>query len=346
MGQLTWEVLQEELEHGGPHVNTVEFFALIIAGIIFSHFLFKFLIYLVSKFTKINDKTLSRVVRGIPPLMGIVIGIGWTTSVLSLRAPDFVLNWMTELMRTVWTLTATLFIAHVCSEYLKYKMGRNNERLGSTSILATAIDCTVYAVGILLLLESFGISISPLLTAMGVGGLASALALQDTLTNLFSGITTLVSKQVRIGDYVKLSTGEEGRIIDLNWRNTTIRTATNNLVIVPNKTVANATITNYEQPLAECSITIPVTVVYGSDLDQVESVALEEARHILEHSEYGVTGFEPKVRFTELGEYGISFKVTLRIKNVLDEAILKHQYIKRLYKRFNEEGIEILVRQD
>lgn len=156
-------------------------------------------------------------------------------------------------------------------------------------------------VGILFILSSYGISISPLLTALGAGGLASALALQDTLANLFSGITTLVSKQVHMGDYIRLSSGEAGRVVDMNWRNTTIRTATGNMVIVPNKSIATATLTNYEQPLAECTISIPLTITYDNDLQRVEDVTLGVARHILDHSEYGVTGFEPLVRYDQMG---------------------------------------------
>ena len=344
METLTFATLKHELMYGGPHVNTVEFFLFIIAGIIFNHFLFKLIVKIASRFSHVNQDILARVIRWIPPLLGIVLGIDLSTQFL--RAPDFVINGMTALMRTIWAMTVTLFVAHVCSEWLKYKMGKNSERMGSTSILATAIDCAVYAVGVLLLLESFGISISPLLTAMGVGGLASALALQDTLTNLFSGITTLISKQVRIGDYIRLSTGEEGRVIDLNWRNTTIRTATSNMVIVPNKTVANATITNFEQPYAECSISIPLTVEYGCDLEEVEALSLDIARNVLRESAAGVTGFEPTVRFYELGEYGVKFKTTLLIKNVLDESQLRHDYLKRAYHRFHESGIKLLVRHD
>lgn len=118
------------------------------------------------------------------------------------------------------------------------------------------------------------------------------------------------------------------------------------MVIVPNKSIANATLTNYEQPLAECTIFIPITVTYGNDLQHVEDVTLSVARYILENSEYGVTGFEPQVRYDALGDYGISFKVVLRIRNIVDEAVLKHQFIKRIYTTYQKEGIELLVRHD
>jgi small-conductance mechanosensitive channel len=277
-----------------------------------------------------------------PTMVGMCCGIAVADNIMDL--PDIVKPHMQMIFYNVLTFTITLFIAHLISAFLQYKLSNSNLRNGSTSILATVINVGVYAIGIILILDAHGISISPLLTALGVGGLASALALQDTLSNLFSGITTLVSKQIRIGDYIKLSTGASGRVTDMNWRNTTLRTSTGNMIIVPNKSIAASTLMNYEQPLAECTITIPLTITYGSNLEQVESVTLETARHILANSQYGVTGFEPAVRYKELGEYGIAFDVVLRIKNVVDEGILKHQFIKAIYQAYQDAEIKLLER--
>ena len=77
-----------------------------------------------------------------------------------------------------------------------------------------------------------------------------------------------------MGDFVKLSTGEAGHVVDMNWRNTTIKTPTESMTVVPNQKIASSIITNYAQPFAECSISIPVGVSYGSDLDHVEKVAV------------------------------------------------------------------------
>lgn len=99
-----------------------------------------------------------------------------------------------------------------------------------------------------------------------------------------------------MGDYIKLASGEAGRVVDMNWRNTTIRTATGNMIIVPNKNIAASNVMNYEQPLAECTISIPITITYDNDLQKVEQVTLDVAWYILKRSEYGVSGFEPLVR--------------------------------------------------
>ncbi|ERT60403.1 transporter, small conductance mechanosensitive ion channel MscS family protein [Megasphaera vaginalis (ex Srinivasan et al. 2021)] len=339
-----FDSLEQEILHGGPHIHLLAFLICLSVGIVVLQYVFRILIVFLSKSRHISEDCLRQIFRAIPTCVGILIGI--KIAKWSLTVPDFVQAFLDGLFHTVLTVTVTILIAHVISAYLNYKLDRSSKQYAATSILTTAINCVVYSIGALIVLDSYDISISPLLTAFGVGGLASALALQDTLSNLFSGITMLMSKQIRIGDYIRLATHEEGRVVDLNWRNTTIRTPTGNMVIVPNKTIAASALINYEQPLAECTITIPLKIVYGSDLQHVEQVTLEVAQDVLHHSEYGVTGFQPKIRFTDLGEYGISFLVVLRIRNIVDEATLRHQFIKRIYKKYKEEGIALLIRKD
>ncbi len=138
------------------------------------------------------------------------------------------------------------------------------------------------------MLQSFGISVTPLLTALGVGGLAVALALQDTLSNLFAGINILLSKQTKVGDFIKLSTGEEGFVEDLNWRSTTIRQLANNMVVVPNQKIATSIITNYALPETECSMLVAVGVSYDSDLDHVEKITVAVAKEVLRDTDGAV----------------------------------------------------------
>ena len=333
-----------ELDHGGPHVHFLAFILFIIIGIAILHGVFRGVIEVLSRVTKVPRDSWRNVFRFMPTLLGILLGIRLTKDILNL--PDFVQHILSYHYHSVVIFTVTFFCAHTVSSFLKDKLSKSGDKAATTSILTTVVDLCVYLMGVLFILSSYGISISPLLTALGAGGLASALALQDTLANLFSGITTLVSKQVHMGDYIRLASGEAGRVVDMNWRNTTIRTATGNMVIVPNKSIATATLTNYEQPLAECTISIPLTITYDNDLQHVEDVTLGVARHILDHSEYGVTGFEPLVRYDQMGEYGISFKVVLRIRNIVDEAVLKHQFIKRIYTTYKKENIQLLIRHD
>jgi small-conductance mechanosensitive channel len=120
------------------------------------------------------------------------------------------------------------------------------------------------------------------LTALGVGGLAVALALQGVLSNIFSGLEIIASHHIRPGDYIKLDMGSEGFVMDINWRNTTIRDVTNTLIIVPNDKLASSVIWNYNLPRKDVyTIAIDVPVPRDSDLDRVEGIATEVARRIV-----------------------------------------------------------------
>ena len=211
---------------------------------------------------------------------------------------------------------------------------------GSATIFVSITRVVVWTIGGLVLLDSLGIAITPILTALGVGGLAVALALQDTLSNLFAGIHILASRMIQPGDFVELDNGMQGYVVDTNWRNTIIRQLPNNLLVVPNATVASSTVTNYHLPEHEMSVTIPVCVSDASDLDRVEEVTIEVGRAVLRDIDGAVVDFEPTVRFIGIGNNVINFNVGLRATEVTKQALIIHEFIKRLHRRYREEGIE------
>jgi small-conductance mechanosensitive channel len=211
----------------------------------------------------------------------------------------------------------------------------------SVTIFANITRTVVVVIGMLVLLQSLGVSITPMLTALGVGGLAVALALQDTLANLFAGVHILASKTVEPGDFVRLSTGEEGNVVDINWRKTTIRTMSDNLIIVPNAKFADAILTNYHQPAQDMGLLVQAKVGYHSDLEHVEKITIEVAHEVMTEVEGGVSGYQPLVRFHTFGESSIDFTVVLRTREYTDQFRVKHEFVKRLHTRYRAEGIEI-----
>jgi small-conductance mechanosensitive channel len=196
-------------------------------------------------------------------------------------------------------------------------------------------------VGALVILDALGLNITPMLTALGVGGLAVALALQDPLSNLFAGLTISLSGQLRIGDYVKLDSGQEGFITDFDWRSTRLRMLANNLIVVPNAALAKAIVTNYSLPESDLAVIVPVSVDYASDLPQVERVTIEVAREVMRDVTGGVPAFEPFVRFHTFGDSGIHFSVILRGQQFADQYLVMHEFIRRLHARYQQEGIAI-----
>lgn len=173
------------------------------------------------------------------------------------------------------------------------------EALPITTLTENVVRIAVMAVGFLIILNGLGLSITPILTALGVGGLAVALALQDTLANLFAGFYVTLARQVRVGDYVRLETGEEGYLVDIAWRAARIRMLPNNTVVVPNAKLAQAIVINYHLPDKELAVLIEVGVDYDSDLEYVERVTCDVAREVMRT----VPGAVPQYMVTALWCY-------------------------------------------
>jgi small-conductance mechanosensitive channel len=217
--------------------------------------------------------------------------------------------------------------------------GENIKR-GTFGFLNTIISLLIWGFAFTFILNQVGIDISALLAGLGIAGLAIALALQNTLSGLFSAIGLVIDRPIRQGDFVKLEDGTEGFIEDISMRSTRIRTFDQNLVIVPNSKLTSMSITNAYLPEEEITLKIPVGVGYGSDLEKAEGVAIKIANEVLDS--HGAKGSaEPFVRFKEFGDSSIHMTVYLRIGKFLDQFIVRHEFIKALTVAYKKAKIEI-----
>lgn len=203
------------------------------------------------------------------------------------------------------------------------------------------VRAVVIGLGLMILLDSFGVSITPVLASLGVGSLAVALALQPTLENFFSGIQLIMDKPIKVGHFVKLDSGEEGYVHKIGWRSTWVRMLPNNVVVIPNKVLVNAKVVNYYYPQKELAVLVEVGVHYDSDLEHVERVTIEVGRETMKEVAGGVEDFEPFIRYHTFADFSINFTVILRAKEFVDNYLIKHEFIKRLHKRYAREGINI-----
>ena len=185
------------------------------------------------------------------------------------------------------------------------------------------------------------VDITPLLTLLGVGGLTVALALQPTLSNFFSGIYIIAAKEFSIGDFIRLDTGEEGYIVDMNWRHTVIRPPAKYDIIIPNIRLATASVTNFGISSKEIQITVPLGVGYESDLENVEKVTIEVAIQAVEQVQGVKPTTLPYIRYHTFAPSSIDFNVNIYSQNLKDRAKIRHEFIKLLYKRYKSEGIDI-----
>jgi small-conductance mechanosensitive channel len=219
---------------------------------------------------------------------------------------------------------------------------RAGEAIKSPTLVTNLARAAIGTLGLFIILQNLGIDITALITALGIGGIAVALALQDTLGNLFAGVQIILSKQVRQRDYIRLSSGEEGWVTDVKARNTTIQTFPDgNLVIVPNAVLAASIVKNFSMPRTTLWVALEVGVSYDSDLDHVEAVALEVAEQVLAEVDGGVPGEDPIVRYHTFGDSSVNFDVRMKVREFESQGPVRHEFIKRLHRRFGDEGIEI-----
>lgn len=212
----------------------------------------------------------------------------------------------------------------------------------ATKALFLSITRTIFTVlAALVVLDTLGISITPLLASLGVGSVAVALALQDTLSNFFGGVYVLVDKPIRLGDMVRIEDGTEGIVKRIGWRSSHIEVGGSNIVVIPNTKLASSIVTNYDLPSAETNVVIPIGVSYDSDLETVERVTIATAKETLMKSEGGVLTFEPIVRFTSFADSSINFNLIVRAKSFGDTWAVKHELIKSIHAKYQREGIDI-----
>ncbi len=257
------------------------------------------------------------------------------------KLPENISYIMSKSILILGIISVVLALANLLSGLIKFYASRIDAALPVTSLIQNIIRIFVFSIGALIILNSLGISITPILATLGVGGLAVALALQDTLSNLFAGFHITVAKQIRIGDYIKLETGEEGYVVDINWRSTKIKMLPNNIVLIPNDKLNKAIVTNYYLPDKEMAVLVDLGVHYRSDLEKVERITCEVAKSVMTEINGGVVYFEPFIRYNNFGDFSIKFTVILRAKEFVDQYLIKHEFIKRLHKRYIQESINI-----
>ena len=237
-------------------------------------------------------------------------------------------------------ISMTMAVVGGISEAIRQYTVASGAGVGGTTLIRYVISFVFYAIGLAVVLSLFNVSLLPAITALGVGGLAVALAFQDTLANLFAGIYMTISKDRHMGDYVQLSSGEEGFVQDVSWRTTTLRTLANNLVIIPNKKLSESILTNYSLPEARLSVELSVGISYDTDPAWVEEILIDIVRKAYGDVE-GVIDEDPAIRFFAFADSSLTMRVFVQVDNVEHRFTARHELMKRVYKRFKEEGITI-----
>jgi small-conductance mechanosensitive channel len=283
---------------------------------------------------------LTEALRGPLLIWSVILAVH--TSVQLSDLPVKATRWGARVALVLWIVSLTLMGMRMAGNLVRYYGGQVPGALPVTTLSRNLAQLAVFLLGAMWLLAAFQVDIRPMLTALGVGGLAVALALQDTLSNLFSGFYVAVARQVRLGDYIKLNTGEAGYVTDIGWRSTTVREPANNLIIIPNAKLAQAIVTNYHLPERRMSASLQVGVAYDSDPDQVERILTEVAKQAIGEIPGLVGDPAPEATLDPgFGDFALGFTLGFQVAEFSDQYGVRQELRKRILKRFREEGIRI-----
>jgi small-conductance mechanosensitive channel len=272
------------------------------------------------------------------PFWGLLIG-AWI-AVSYWRLPDPWSGLASNVIRALGVLSVTLAVSGIASRLIVSYGPRLAPGVPVSGLMRNIVVGVIVTLGLLVILRGLGVEITPMLAALGVGGLAVALALQEPLSNLFAGIFITFAGQVRIGDYVRLDSGVEGTISDFDWHSTRIQALAGHLIIVPNAKLSQSIVSNLSEPGPDLGFGVELTVEHGSDLAEVELIALEVAREVIA-AVPGAGDAAPAVRFSAMTDLGVRVSVGLRAKTFPDQFLLRHEIIKRLTARLAAHGIAI-----
>ncbi|MDI1354980.1 MAG: mechanosensitive ion channel family protein [bacterium] len=314
-----------------------------LGGFIVGYLLEKTILSRIEKYAQKTkwkfDDVLFLAIRGLAPVWMMLLAFSIAVNNSELNEQFRQLS--NKISMSLLVLSLSVLVTRLLVKLIEAQTNDHSGNSPSHSIILNIIRVVIFLIGAMLILQVFGVSIAPLLTALGVGGLAVALALQETLSNLFAGLQIIASKKIRTGDYIRLNTGEEGYILDITWRNTVIKAMQNNLIIIPNSKLSTAIITNFNFPEMELGISVEVGVSYECDLSFVEKITLQTAKETMQTVNGGVKDFEPTIRYKSFSDSSITLGITLRAAEFEQQFFVKHEFIKALHTKYKENGIVI-----
>jgi small-conductance mechanosensitive channel len=240
-----------------------------------------------------------------------------------------------------WIAALVVFADKILQLWLRREASRYPLFAGGYGIVTGAVRGIIVALGVLMFLDSVGISIGPLLASLGIGSLAIALALQETVKNMFSGFFLIADKPLDVGDYVKLQSGQEGQLFKLGWRSSKFRMLTNEVVVVPNSQLVDSIVTNYRASDGDLAVSVDLGVLNSNDLPHVERIVREVAREVMASIGADGSDYDPQVLFQGVSGNLVNLTVLLHTRSSDAIGMVRSEFIKRTLARFAREEIKL-----
>ena len=226
-------------------------------------------------------KNIRRIVRamiilfGIDHITDVYLGIGAGAAESS---KFFTMGYIILITLLIYRIANTIAIIKVQSIHKKAEQYRSEV----INLAFKGINFLIFLVGFLIILNVYGFDLTAILSGLGIGSLAVAFAAKDTLANFFGSISILLDNPFSQGDWIDVD-GKEGTVIEIGLRSTTIRTFDNAMITIPNLTVANSNIVNWNKRLLGRRIKMHIGVTYESNFDDIKNAIVDIETMLHEH---------------------------------------------------------------
>lgn len=295
--------------------------------------------------TTLDDRLIAKTAA---PAANLVLLIGLFQAADQLgRISDFDLTkyntWILNGLYSLSVLAVAMFLNSVIQAladwYLEEMAHRTESKLANEfhPLIRKLATIVILFIAATIILRHFELDISALIATASVASLAVALAAQETLANMISGLTIMVDRPFRIGDRIEFPDGKMGEVVDIGLRSTKIRLFDNNILIIPNKDISASRIVNWGYPDPQARIRQVIGVAYGTDVAKAKQVLLDVmTSHPLVLEDPG-----PGAYFEGFGDSALNIAMICWVEHYRDAYVTHDQLNMTIDAEFKKHGIEI-----
>lgn len=311
----------------------------IVLGRLVRWFAEKILPKLTAKTETQLDDVLVEVLKA--PMLFALTLVGFWIGIKRLSMPVNVMAMIADIYKFLLVISATWFISRAVSTFinviLKEKVNDESSRMDehALSLIKKVSSFVIWSIGVITALNNAGVDVGALIAGLGIGGVAIALAAQDTAKNIFAGMMILFDRPFKIGELITID-GTTGYVEDMGIRSTKLRTYSGQLVVIPNYKTADSNLTNITREPSR-RIELNVGLTYSTTPEQ-----MRQAMDILRNLPSSVAGIEEKVKvyFTSFGDFSLNITCWYYIKK--DSDLFETQSAVNLHvlDEFNAHGLD------
>jgi MscS family membrane protein len=290
--------------------------------------------------TRLDDLILDLVDRPIVFLIGLGgLYFGLQQLSLSVRAAETLDKVVLILLALNVAWVVINLIDAAIKNFFKPVIDRKGKAVvddGAARAVAKLVKIVIWLIVIILVITNLGFDVTALLTGLGLGGLAFALAAQDLLANLFGGFAILSDKPFKVGDRVRFSSDKDGFVREIGFRTTRIQTLDGTMLVVPNSELAKTTVENISKEPAR-RVVMKIGLEYHTTIAQVKL-----AEDILKDVFLKNTNLtdDSYVGFSDFGDFALIITAIYFIKDPSKQLDVKSEVNREIKHRFEKAGLQ------